>query len=108
VPGHLKPAFGGKRLDEIGTANVAAFRAQLVEQKLGDKRINNILAVLSKPLKYAVDCELIEKSPKIGMFKTERPELKPWEFEQYARLLTAAKLEGPQVPKTKEAAFAAT
>jgi integrase len=93
---HLKPAFGDKRLDTIGTADVAAFRAQLVEQKLGDKRINNILAVLSKPLKYAVDCELIEKSPKIGMFKTERPEIEPWDFEQYARLLAAAKLEGPE------------
>jgi hypothetical protein len=31
------------------------------------------LAVLSKPLKYAVDCELIAKAPKIGMFKVERP-----------------------------------
>jgi hypothetical protein len=92
---HLKPAFGAKRLDEIGTADVAAFRASLIEAKLGDKRINNVFAVLSKPLKYAVDCELIEKSPKIGMFKTERPEIEPWDFEQYARLLAAAKLEGP-------------
>ena len=32
------------------------FRAELVAKKLSDKRINNIMAVLSKPLKYAVDC----------------------------------------------------
>ena len=84
------------RLDEISTSQVARFRALLVQCKLSDKRINNILAVLSKPLKYAVDCEVIQKGPKVGMFKTERPEIEPWDFEQYARLLTAAKLEGPE------------
>ena len=33
--------------------------------------INNILAVLSKAMKYAVDCELITNSPKIGLYKVE-------------------------------------
>src|SRR5262249_28680561 len=60
------------------------------------KRINNILAVLSKPMKYAVDCELIAKAPRIGMFKVERPEIVAWDFEQYARLLGAAKVEGEE------------
>ena len=93
--GHLKPAFGALQLDEIGTGEIAAFRASLVEKKLSEKRINNILAVLSKALKYAVDCELITKSPKIGLYKVERPEIEPWDFEQYARILKAAKVEGP-------------
>ena len=48
----------------------------------------------SKALKYAVDCELIAKSPKIGLFKIERPEIVAWDFAQYARLLAAAKTEG--------------
>jgi integrase len=91
---YLEDAFGSRRLDQIGTGDVAAFRASLVEKGLGGKRINNILAVLSKPMKYAVDCELISKSPKIGLFKVERPEIEPWDFEQYARLLAAAKVEG--------------
>ncbi|MFN0252823.1 MAG: tyrosine-type recombinase/integrase, partial [Kofleriaceae bacterium] len=94
--GHLKPAFGEFPLDEIGTGEIAAFRAALVEKKLSEKRINNILAVLSKALKYAVDCELILKSPKIGLYKVERPEIEPWDFAQYARLLAAAKIEGPE------------
>ena len=72
------------------------FRATLVAKKLCEKRINNILAVLSKPLKYAVDCELIAKAPRIGMFKVERPEIVAWDFEQYARLLAAAKVEGDE------------
>jgi integrase len=93
---HLEPRFGGMPLDEITTAEVAQFRADLVAKKLSDKRINNILAVLSKPLKYAVDCELIAKAPRIGMFKVERPEIVAWDFEQYARLLAAAKAEGDE------------
>jgi hypothetical protein len=63
-----------------------------VERKLGEKRINNILAVLSKPMKCALDVELISKSPKIGLYKVERPEIEPWDFEQYARMLAAAKV----------------
>ena len=92
---HLKPAFGKLGLDEIGPGEIASFRASLVERKLSEKRINNILAVLSKALKYAVDVELIAKSPKIGLYKVERPEIEPWDFEQYARILASAKIEGP-------------
>jgi integrase len=94
--GHLKEFFGHLRLDEIGTGKVAAFRASLVEKGLGEKRINNVLSVLSKPMRYAVDCELIERAPRIGLYKVERPEIEPWDFEQYARLLAAAKIEGPE------------
>jgi len=92
---HLRPAFGALRLDEIGAGQVAAFRASLVEQGLSEKRINNVLAVLSKALRYALDVELITKAPKVGLYKVERPEIEPWDFEQYARLLAAAKAEGP-------------
>ena len=93
---HLEPRFGKMRLDEITTPVVARFRADLVAKKLGEKRINNILAVLSKPMKYAVECEVIDKAPRIGMFKVERPEIVAWDFEQYARLLAAAKAEGDE------------
>jgi len=92
---HLEEAFGDTKLDEIGAGEIAEFRASLVEQNLSEKRINNILAVLSKPMKYAVDVELISKSPKVGLYRVERPEIEPWDFEQYARLLAAAKIEGP-------------
>jgi integrase len=100
---HLKAWFGDMALDEITTSEIAKFRAHLVargeakgEHKLGEKRINNILAVLSKALKYAVDCEVLAKAPKIGMFKIERPEIVAWDFEQYPRILVAAKAEGDE------------
>ena len=90
---HLAPRFPDTPLDEITVAEVAKLRADLVAAELSEKRINNILAVLSKPLKYAADCELIAKAPRIGMFKVERPEIEAWDFAQYARLLAAAKAE---------------
>jgi hypothetical protein len=55
----------------------------------------NQAKVFSKPMKYAVDCEPIGKAPKIGMSKVEWPEIPPRDFEQYARLLAAARVEGP-------------
>ncbi|MGZ7246600.1 tyrosine-type recombinase/integrase, partial [Streptococcus pyogenes] len=54
---HLGPRFGHLPLDEITVAEVAKFRADLVASgELGEKRINNILVVLSKALRYAHDC----------------------------------------------------
>jgi hypothetical protein len=94
---HLKDRFGDKRLDEIDVGEIARFRAELVQSgALGEKRINNILAVLSKPLRYAVECDLIAKAPKVGLFKVERPEIVAWDFAQYARILVAAKAEAPE------------
>ncbi len=90
---HLKPAFGAMPLDEIDVGEVSRFRGKLLAKKLGEKRINNILLVLSKALRYALDCELITKVPKLGLFKVERPEIVAWDFEQYARLVAAAKAE---------------
>ena len=91
---HLEPAFGDKSLDEIKVGEIAAFRASLIEKKLSDKSINNILTILSKPLHYAADVEIIAKSPKVGLFKVEAPVIEFWEIEEYARLLAAAeKLE---------------
>ncbi len=92
---HLRDAFGHMRLDEIRVGEVARFRADLVEKGLHDKTINKILGHLSKPLRYAVDVEVIPKAPKVGIFKVERPEPESWSIEQYARLLEAAKSEGP-------------
>jgi integrase len=100
------------RLDEIGVGEIAAFRASLIrsEARLGgsaehgggrkakrplsEKRINNILTVLSKALRYANDVRLIDFAPKVGMLKVERPEFVCWDLAQYKRILDAAKEEG--------------
>jgi integrase len=90
---HLEPEFGSMRIDEIDVGAINRFRARLLEKELSKKRINNILAVLSKALRYADDVGLIKAPRKIGLFKVERPEIEAWEFEQYARILAAAKQE---------------
>ena len=88
---HLKSYFGSMTLDEIDDSVVAQFRAKLVKDKLSGKRINNILAVLSKSLRYAARVRLIEHAPEMGLFKIERPEIESWSFEEYARLIAAAR-----------------
>jgi hypothetical protein len=74
----LKGAFGHLRLDEIGVAELNEFRSALIAEKLSRKTINNLLAIVSKPLKYAIDCGLIASAPRIGIMKTERPEIGAW------------------------------
>jgi integrase len=91
---HLAPRFADMPIDKITVSEIAQLRADLLDAELSEKRINNVLAVLSKPLKYAVECEVIAKAPRIGMFKCERPEIEAWDFAQYARLLASAKAEG--------------
>jgi integrase len=110
----LEPAFGHLRLDELGVGEIAAFRASLIrrdarlggsakhgggratKRKLSDKRINNILTVLSKALRYAADVQLIDFAPKVGMLRVERPEFVCWDLAQYKRILDAAKEEGDE------------
>jgi integrase len=91
---HLEPRFKDMPLDAIDVSAIAQLRAHLVEAELSEKRINNILAVLSKPLHYAAECNVIAKVPRMGLYKCERPEIEAWDFAQYARLLAAAKAEG--------------
>ena len=100
---HLNDWFGHLRLDDIAEGpHIAEFRASLVEQeeegRISLKRINNILAVLSKSLRYAEEQRLIDQAPRVGTFKLERPEVVWWEYEEYARILAAAQNEGPIWP----------
>jgi integrase len=92
---HLGPAFGRMALDEIDVPAIARFRAKLIQAKKSDKRINNILAVLSKALTYAEQAKVIASAPSVGMLKIERPEIVPWSLEEYARLFIAAKALDP-------------
>ena len=62
---------------------------------IGRVRINNVLAVLSKALRYALDVEILEKMPRIGSYKIEAPEIEPWDFDEYVRILDSARIEGP-------------
>jgi hypothetical protein len=92
---HLGPEFGRMALSAIDFPVIARFRAKLIKAGLSDKRINNILAVLSKALNYAEQAKVITSAPSVGMLKVERPEIVAWSLEEYARLLAAAKALDP-------------
>lgn len=92
---HLGPKLGGKQLDKVGAGEVSALRAALLGKQLSRKRVNNVLCVLSKVLRYAVDVEVIDRAPKIGLLKCERPEIEAWSFEEYGRLVCEAYSAGP-------------
>jgi hypothetical protein len=78
-------------LSAIDFPVIARFRAKLIKAGLSDKRINNILAVLSKALNYAEQAKVISSAPSVGMLKVERPEIVAWSLEEYATLLAAAR-----------------
>jgi integrase len=90
----IKPAFGDTPLNEIGTAELAQFRAKLLADRLSKKTVNNLLTIVSKPLRYAFDVGVIDKVPKVGILKHERPEIQPWELDEYAAILREAKAYG--------------
>lgn len=59
--GHILPAFGMLRLDEILQKHVDAFVKRELKRGIARKTINNRLAVLSSLLKYAHENKLIER-----------------------------------------------
>lgn len=93
---HLKPRFANARLDEIDANAIASFRADLVKGELSDKRINNVLAVLSKSLRWAEEIGIVERAPRIRFHKIERSEIVFYDFAEYARILNAAAKLGPR------------
>lgn len=97
---HLADFFGALPLDRIDEQLVNTFRARLRalvkpdgSRQVGEKRINNILGVLSKPLKYAERVRVIQRAPHVGVAKVERPEIEFLEFEEVAALFAAARAD---------------
>jgi integrase len=88
---HLVPAFGEMRLDSIRLHPIEVFKANLLKKDLGRKRVNNILAVLGKMLRYAHEIELIESVPRIKLLKVPPQEFDFLTFEELSRLLDAVK-----------------
>jgi integrase len=94
---HLADFFGSLPLDRIDEQLVNTFRARLRgllnedgTRQLSEKRINNILGVLSKPLKYAERVNIITRAPHVGVAKVERPEIEFLEFDEVGALIRSA------------------
>jgi integrase len=96
---HLEPALGTKRLDEIKSEDVQQLKAKLGKRSdkaaLSAKTVNNILCVLGKMLRVAVEWEIIPSMPcRIGLLKAPKPEKSFLEFDDLERLVEGTKKVG--------------
>jgi integrase len=91
---HLLPAFGRKRLDEIGMPDIERFKAEKLAAGLSPKTVNNMLACLGKTLRFAAECDVIEKIPRIKLVKVFEKPVDFLDFEEYRRLIEAQRDHG--------------
>jgi len=90
---HLLPWFGRRRLDDISTRDIERFKAGKLAAGLSPKTVNNFLTCLGKTLRYAAESELIEKLPRIKFVKVHHEKIDFLDFDEYARLLEAARAD---------------
>ena len=90
---HLLPVFGRTRLDSISAKDVEHMKAGLLDRGRSRKRVNNIVNVLSKILKYAEELEVIDRIPRMKMLKLAPQKFDFLTFEEFERLVSAATTE---------------
>lgn len=92
---HLVPHLGRKRLDAITNGDVQLLKQHLREK--APKTVNNVLTVLNKMLKIAVEWGEIEHVPcVIKLLKTGQASARFWDEDQLSRLILAATAVGSQ------------
>jgi integrase len=93
---HLLPFFGPKRLDQVGPADIEAYKAKKLEEGHQKKSINNHLTALRKLFNLAVEWCRLERAPKVRGFALKVQPVDEDEFltfEESDRLLRAAEPE---------------
>ena len=87
---HLLPLLGPKRLDAITNAVVQSVKHSLRERS--PKTVNNVLTVLNKLLKTAVEWEELDRMPcTIRLLRLPKSSAAFHDFDDYDRLVAAAK-----------------
>lgn len=87
----LLEELGELRLNEIGVRDVERFKARRRDDGVGNKSINEELAILSKLLDYAHEIgELLTTPVRIRRLKTQKPGFDFFNFEEAAQLVAAA------------------
>jgi integrase len=91
---HLIPALGSQRLDAITTEGVQQLKRHL--QDRAPKTVNNVLTVLNVVLKKAVEWDVIDRVPcAIRLLSIPKPSARFHDFDEYERLVAAAKRSEP-------------
>lgn len=97
---HLLEPLGQLRLDEIDVGKVQELKAALdgksnrYKKPLSLKTRNNIMAILAHALRYAEEAGVLDAAPRIRPFKFQRPEIETLDFDEWSRMLEAARKDG--------------
>ena len=92
VQKHLKPALGAARLETLDTHTIQRFYNSLIASGLSPKTVKNVHGILHCALQQAIACDYIYRNPTDAckLPKVNKPEIKPLEPEEIARLLKEA------------------
>lgn len=92
VKRHLKPALGATKLEALDTHTIQKFYNSLTESGLSPKTVKNIHGVLHSALQQAIANDYIRHNPTEAckLPKVVRPEIKPLEPDEIARMLQEA------------------
>ena len=90
---HLIPRLGAAKLEDLDTHTIQLFYNSLTKSGLVPKTVKNIHGVLHAALEQAISNGYVSKNPTAGckLPKVVRPEIKPLEPEEIARMLKEAK-----------------
>lgn len=96
--GHLLPAFGDKPVGAITKAEILAFRVKLAElpgrtgERLSNKRINGILAVLRQILNEAADRHgFVSPCTTLKALKVRKSDVKPFTLTEVQQILSTVR-----------------
>jgi integrase len=87
---HIVPAFGRRRLDAIGPADIEAYKARKLREGQQAKSVNGHLWVLRKLLNLAVEWGIIPYAPKIRQLRVPPSDFHFLTFEESDHFLSAA------------------
>ena len=92
VQKHFKPALGAVRLDALDTHTIQRFYNSLIASGLSPKTVKNVHGILHCALQQAIACDYLSRNPADAckLPKVTKPEIKPLEPEEIARLLKEA------------------
>ena len=92
VQKHFKPALGAVRLDALDTHTIQRFYNSLSASGLSPKTVKNLHGILHCALQQAIACDYLSRNPADAckMPKVTKPEIKPLEPVEIARLLKEA------------------
>ena len=90
---HLIPRLGAAKLEDLDTHTIQLFYNSLTKSGLAPKTVKNIHGVLHAALEQAISNGYISRNPTDGckLPRVVRPEIKPLEPEEIARMLKEAK-----------------